>query len=96
MTVEWVVLAGIFLGGAILGLVFYGGLWLTLCHLPDSRSPGIMSLLSLLIRLGITLAGFYGLTGGYWPSLLAGLSGFVLTRGVLVRHFDPSVAQARQ
>lgn len=94
MTVEWVLLGGMFLCGAALGIVFYGGLWMTLSHLPDTRSPGLVSALSLLLRLGITLAGLYGLTGGHWPSLLAALSGFVLTGRFLVRRLGLGLEQA--
>jgi F1F0 ATPase subunit 2 len=78
--IDWVplVLAG--LAGAGLGIVYFGGLWLTVRWLPRTQWPGLLTLGSLLVRLGGTLVGFYLVMAGRWERLLACLAGFVLVR----------------
>jgi F1F0 ATPase subunit 2 len=52
-----------------------------------------LSLVSLMIRLGVTLAGFYLVMAGRWERLLACLVGFLLMRTVLVRRLGPVSTQ---
>ncbi|MFW6127514.1 MAG: ATP synthase subunit I, partial [Thermodesulfobacteriota bacterium] len=66
------------------------GLWLTVQRLPGARRPGLLTLLSLIIRLGVTLAGFYLVMAGRWERLLVCLAGFLLVRILLVRRLGPS------
>ena len=46
-------------GGAVLGLVFYCGLWWTVRRAATFQHPGLSMLTSMLLRMGITLGGFY-------------------------------------
>ena len=66
--------------GAVLGVVFYGGLWWTVCRAATFRRPGPSMLISMLLRMGITVGGFYLVAGGEWRRMLLCLLGFVLTR----------------
>ena len=75
--------------GLALGLWYFGGLWLTVQRLPGARNPGFLSLVSLIIRLGFTLAGFYLVMAGRWERLLACLVGFLLMRTIVVRRLGP-------
>jgi F1F0 ATPase subunit 2 len=75
--------------GIGLGVVFFGGLWLTLLKLPASRWPTLLMLGSLVGRTAITLAGFYLVMDGNWQRLLACVLGFVLARQLLIRRFGP-------
>ncbi len=76
--------------GMILGLFFFGVLWFTVRHLPNSRYPAILSIFSLLIRLAVVLVVFYLIAkGGHWERLLAMLLGMVATRFVLIRFLGP-------
>jgi F1F0 ATPase subunit 2 len=81
------------MAGLALGLWYFGGLWLTVQRLPGARNPGFLSLVSLIIRLSLTLAGFYLVMAGRWERLLVCLAGFLLMRTVLVRRLGPVSSQ---
>lgn len=73
------------IGGASLGAFFFGGLWLTVVKGLPSKSPGLWFAISLILRLGITMTGFYFVSGGHWDRLLACLAGFIAVRFVMIR-----------
>jgi F1F0 ATPase subunit 2 len=79
-----------FVAGIVVGLFYFGGLWLTVQRLPQTRRPAVLSLVSLFIRLGLTLAVFYLVMAGRWERLLACLAGFLLMRLLLVRRWRPT------
>ena len=66
--------------GAVLGAGYFAGLWLTVCRLPNSRSPYRFYSLSLLLRLILVLAGFYLLASRGYENLLAAGAGFMVSR----------------
>jgi F1F0 ATPase subunit 2 len=66
--------------GAVLGAMFYGGLWWTVRRGVSSKRPVLWFLGSLALRMGVALAGFYLVSGGHWQRLLLSLLGFVLAR----------------
>jgi F1F0 ATPase subunit 2 len=72
--------------GAGLGVVYFGGLWLTVRRLPEARWPALLLLGSMVGRTALTLLGFYVVMGARWERLLACLAGFILARMVLVRR----------
>jgi F1F0 ATPase subunit 2 len=78
-----------FVAGVVLGLFYYGGLWLTIQRLPQSSRPGMLTAVSLFLRLGLVLVAFYLVMGGSWERLLACLAGFLLARVLLVRRCGP-------
>ena len=71
--------------GALLGGLFFGGLWWTVRRAVSSKSPALWLLGSLLLRTGIILAGFYMLARGHWERLLACLLGFLVARLLVMR-----------
>ena len=71
------------LAGTALGLVFYAGLWWTVRRAPTFRRPGLSVLASLLLRMSVTLGGFYLVAGEDWARLLLCLMGFVLARAAV-------------
>jgi F1F0 ATPase subunit 2 len=73
------------LAGALLGTIFFGGLWWTVRRGVSSKQPAAWFLGSLLLRTGIALAGFYFVMHGDWRRLVASLSGFILARMCVVR-----------
>jgi F1F0 ATPase subunit 2 len=69
--------------GALLGAVFFGGLWWTVRKGVSSERPAFWFFGSLLLRMSIALAGFYFVSGGHWERLLLCLVGFVMARLVV-------------
>jgi len=72
-------------GGAVLGVLFFGGLWWTVRKSLASAHPALWVLGSLLLRMGLTVTGFWALSDGHWQRLVASLLGFVLARLVVTR-----------
>jgi F1F0 ATPase subunit 2 len=64
--------------GALLGAFFYGGLWLTVRRGLSSGRPAVWFLGSLLLRTGVTLAGFYLVSRAHWERLPPCLLGFFI------------------
>ncbi len=73
-------------GGAALGLVFFGGLWLTLRRGLGSPHAALWFLGSLLVRTAVVLGGFLLVARGDWRNLVACLIGFIVARLTLT-HF---------
>ena len=69
--------------GLLLGAIFFGGLWWTVRKGLSSRQPALWFFGSMLLRMGIALAGFYFVGRGDWRRLLACLLGFVVARFVV-------------
>jgi len=75
--------------GLALGLLYFGGLWLTVRRIARTRHPGPLFALSLLLRMALTLAGFYLVMDGSWQRMLACLAGFIAVRQLLVSRLRP-------
>lgn len=69
--------------GVLLGVLFFGGLWWTVREGLPSKRVAMWFLVSLLLRMGVTLAGFYVVSGGHWDRLLLCLLGFIMARRVI-------------
>jgi F1F0 ATPase subunit 2 len=76
--------------GALLGAIFFGGLWWTVRKGVSSQRPALWFFCSLLLRMSIALAGFYFVSGGNWKRLLLCLLGFVMARLVVTWLTAPS------
>lgn len=76
--------------GALLGMMYFGGLWWTVRKGISSNRPALWFFGSLLSRMSLTLAGFYFVSGNRWERLLACLIGFVIARLVVTRLTRPS------
>jgi F1F0 ATPase subunit 2 len=73
-------------GGGVAGAAFFGGLAVTVRHLPTSRRPAALVLGSLIGRLLVVGAVLVGLAGLGAPALLAGLGALIVVRTLLVRN----------
>jgi F1F0 ATPase subunit 2 len=73
------------LAGILLGAIFFGGLWWTVLKGVSARQPGFWFVVSLLLRTGLAMAGFYFVSGDSWKRLLACLFGFILARMIVTR-----------
>ena len=84
-------LFGSMLAGTFVGLLFFGFLWLTIRHLPRSRHPLAVTMMSLFGRFGFGLGAFYLIARwGSWEHVLAGIAGFITIRMIMVRRLGPA------
>ncbi len=79
--------------GAVLGTVFFVGLWWTVRHALTAQNPALLILASMLGRTGLVIIGFYLVSGGQWQRLLFCLAGFIIARLILVRVLPKDVAK---
>jgi len=77
---DWIALTLALVAGLLLGAMFFGGLWWTVRWAVASGSPALWFSGSLLLRLGLALAGFYLVGAHHWQRLLLCLFGFVAAR----------------
>jgi F1F0 ATPase subunit 2 len=83
-------LASALVAGVLLGAIFLCGLWWTVRQGLLSKRVARWFLGSLLLRMGIALAGFYLVSDGHWEQLLLCLLGFVMARLVGTWLMQPS------
>ena len=69
--------------GGLLGVAYFGALWLGLRRLPRVAQPGRWLALGAALRLAALLPALYLVMDGRWERLVACLLGFVATRLVL-------------
>ena len=72
-----------FVTGVLLGTIFFGGLWWTVRKGVSSKQPAVWFFGSLLLRMSVTLSGFYLVGRDHWERLLLCLLGFVMARVVV-------------
>lgn len=90
---EILTLAPAWMAGVALGVFFFGGLWWTVRKGLSSTQPALWFFGSLLLRMSITLAGFYFVSGGHWERLLLCLLGFLMARTVVTRLAGPPIEE---
>lgn len=74
-------------GGGLVSLLFYGGLWLTLNRINKSERPGVLALLSFLGRsVGAVAVLVVVARLGSWPALLGATGITVVARMVITRR----------
>lgn len=74
----------IFTAGVILGILFFGGLWLTVKKAVTSTKPALLILGSFVLRIALVLLGFYFIAAGNWQKLLMALAGFIVSRFLVI------------
>lgn len=79
-----------FLAGTLLGAIFFGGLWWTIQKGLSSKRPALLFFGSLLLRIGIILAGFYFIGRGNWVRLTICFFGFIIARFIVTRLTRPA------
>lgn len=70
------------LAGLVLGVFFFGSLWWTVRRTLSSASSVLSQLGILVVRMAVTLFGFYAVGAGHWERLVACLAGFLVARVV--------------
>ena len=72
--------------GIGLGIVFFGGLWLTIQKGLQSKKSGLIFTGSFIIRMTVILLGFYYVGSNDWKMMMACLAGFLITRVAITRY----------
>jgi F1F0 ATPase subunit 2 len=80
-----IALAAGLVAGAVLGVVFFGGLWWTTQRLATSSRPGLLISVSLLVRVVVLAVGLLLLARIGGGPLLLGAVGLVAARIGLTR-----------
>jgi len=75
--------------GLGLGLIFFGGLWLTVRQLADTRHPWLLFAMSFVVRLALVVAGMYLVMDNSWQRMLACLAGFIIMRQAMLSRLRP-------
>ncbi len=83
-----------FFGGAALGTLFFGGLWMTVRRAALSKRAALWFAGSSLLRTAAALAGMYWLTGARWEKLLPCVAGFYIARHLVTRFTGNPLAAA--
>ena len=78
-------------GGGVLGLLFFGGLWLTVRKSLDSKQPWLWFLSSMLLRSAATVSGFVFIAGNSPRRLIMSTAGFIAVKLVMIRLNRPTV-----
>ena len=71
---------GVVLAGLALGLIFYGGLWLTTARLATAKQPALLALASFWIRSLVVIGGVVLFVRLDWRYGLILIPGFALGR----------------
>jgi F1F0 ATPase subunit 2 len=83
------------IAGMFLGVIFYGGLWLTVRSLPTARHPVWLTLSSFWIRTLIVVGSFVVLMRGNWKYAVISLLGFTLGRLAVSKYFPAETARRK-
>ena len=78
-------LAAVLTAGTGFGVVFFGGLWLTVRWALFSQFSAVWIAGSLFARIGLVMAGFYFVADGQWQRWLVCLAGFIAARLLIGR-----------
>lgn len=77
--------------GLVLGVFYFGGLWLTMKRLPGSSHPVLLLLLSYFGRVAVMMCALLLLAlGGGWQWLVATLLGFLAVKLAMILRLGPS------
>ena len=77
-------------GGVALGLVYFGGLWMTVRRVADSEHPARLVMLSFLGRSLFLFGGFALLASdGRWARVVVAAVSCVAVRFVMARRLGP-------
>ncbi len=74
-----------FATGGLLGAVFFAGLWWTVKKGLATKNPALWFAGSLVLRMGLILAGFYLISTDGWQGLTLCVLGFLTSRAVVMR-----------
>jgi F1F0 ATPase subunit 2 len=94
-TVNAVSILSRLLVGAVLGVFFYVGLWVTVRALLTTRHPTLLTLGSFWIRTLVVLASFLFLMKGRWQYALTCVVGFMIGRIAVSKSLRVQAARTK-
>jgi F1F0 ATPase subunit 2 len=77
------------LAGILFGIIYFGGLWLTIQKMSQVDRPVVLLIASFIVRLGLVLVGFYLVSNGRLELLAVSLVTFFLTRFFFISRIRP-------
>lgn len=86
----------VFVGGIVLGILFFGGLWFTVKKMVNSKRAALWLFTSFFLRIGIALLGFYFIGFGNWQRILICLVGFIAGRFIVIHYTKARPAKSFQ
>ena len=72
-----------FAGGVILGLLFFGGLYITVQKMDTVKNPAIIMIISFILRMAVLVVAFYFISKSGYKEVLFALAGVILSRFVI-------------
>jgi F1F0 ATPase subunit 2 len=78
------------LAGVVFGIIYFGGLWLTIQKMSQMDRPILLLTGSFMARLVLVLVGFYLVSNGRLEYLAVSLITFFLTRFYYIRKIQPT------
>ncbi len=85
MRTHFVDLLLLFIAGAGMGVLFFGGLWWTVQRLVTIEKPFYLMISSFFVRTGLALAALYFVMDGQWQRLVPSLLGVMVVRIIMIR-----------
>lgn len=82
--------------GTLLGIFYFGTLWIVVRRLDHRAWPAVWLGVTGVLRLAVVLALFALLVGPRWERLIAALIGFLAVRVVLTRWLGRPEATSRR
>lgn len=90
----WFVMLLALIEGVVLGVIYFGDLWLTTQHSVETKEAGLLKTLGLSVRLSVVLSGFYVILWlSDWQGFLVCFAGFLGT-WVALRSWVPDAGRA--
>lgn len=81
---DWMIILFALLSGALTGIIYFGGLWLTLKKIAEYKLSYTLLLLSFTVRAAFVLLVFYAMIIYHWAYLAIALVSFLAMRQLLL------------
>lgn len=91
MTESWLLYGTALLWGLLLGVFYFGGLWLTVRRLPIVKHQALWTLGSFLLRNVLVAIAFYPVVLRGWQPTLICLGGFIIVRMLVSRRIKAHI-----
>ncbi len=84
----------VFLWGVVLGVFYFGGLWLTVRRLSIVNHQALWMISSFFIRNLLVVVGFYPVVVQGWQQTLICLAGFIVIRFIMTQRIKVQTSQS--